>query len=211
MALQQLYHPESGRMRIAGFMSGSGSNLRKILETEKRLETQEGYCPYKVVVIFSDNPSSNASRIAEEYQLPCILSDIQRFYDARKRPRRDMHVREKFDFQTLSFLEPYDIDVLAFAGYMSIASPLLVRRFLGVNVHPADLSVRERDLPKYNGAHAVRDAILAGEHFLSSSTHMIEEKVDQGKILMISKPLEVRLDGVDLRNKKEVQRVAEEH
>ena len=43
MALKELYHSESGRMRIAGLMSGSGSNLRKIIENGKRLEAEEGH------------------------------------------------------------------------------------------------------------------------------------------------------------------------
>ena len=53
MTLKELYHPESGRMRVAGLISGSGSNLRKIIENGRRLEAEEGRSPYKVVVILS--------------------------------------------------------------------------------------------------------------------------------------------------------------
>jgi hypothetical protein len=39
----------------------------------------------------------------------------------------------------------------------------------------------------------VRDAILAGERTISSTTHVIEPVVDGGQILMISPPMEVVL------------------
>ena len=35
-----LYDPHNGVMRIAGFMSGSGTNLRRILEYERELEQE---------------------------------------------------------------------------------------------------------------------------------------------------------------------------
>jgi folate-dependent phosphoribosylglycinamide formyltransferase PurN len=70
----------------------------------------------------------------------------------------------------------------------------LINAFLGINVHPADLSIKNSDgTRKYTGDHAVRDAILAGEEYIRSSTHIIEEKVDYGKILLISAPLPIIL------------------
>jgi folate-dependent phosphoribosylglycinamide formyltransferase PurN len=74
--------------------------------------------------------------------------------------------------------------------------------FLGINVHPADLSVRNPDgSRKYVGDHAVRDAILAGERTIGSSTHIIEPVVDGGRLLMISPSVEIVLEGGwDLRN-----------
>lgn len=56
MALKELYHPESGRrMGVAGLMSESGSNLRKIIEHGGVIEEREGRSSYQVIAIFSDN------------------------------------------------------------------------------------------------------------------------------------------------------------
>ena len=96
---------------------------------------------------------------------------------------------------TIRALSPFNISVAAYAGYMSIATKPLIDAFLGVNVHPADLSITNTEgTRKYVGDHAVMDAILAGEKYICSTTHIMRERVDYGEILMISKPMEVILD-----------------
>src|SRR3989344_5714406 len=157
MTLKELYNPESGRMRIAGLISGSGSNLRKIIEHERTLELRDGRLPYQVVVIFSDNPSSNADNIGNDYEIPVVVRDLGAFYKERNKPRNDLTVRAEFDEGTVEALKPFNVDIAAYAGYMSIATPVLINSFLGVNVHPADLSAMNGDKIKYTGAHAVRD------------------------------------------------------
>ena len=212
MALKELYHPESGRMRVAGFMSGSGSNLRKIIENQGRLEARDCRSPYQVVVIFSNNLTSNAQKIGGEYGIPVIENDMAKFHAERGRPKNDLSVRAEFDARTVESLKLFDIDVAAYAGYMAIATHPLINAFLGVNVHPADLSIMTGQKRKYTGANAVRDAILAGETQLRSTTHLIEREVDYGKILMVSYPTAVQLPkGFDRENKDQVKAVVDAH
>ncbi len=212
MALKELYNPESGIMRVAGFMSGSGSNLRKIIEHGRKREAEEGRTPCQVVVIFSENPKSNAKKIGNDYGIPVVLRDLEPFCEERGKPRRDLSVRAEFDEGTVKALKPFSVDVTAYAGYMSIATDPLINAFLGVNVHPADLSIMNGSKRKYTGDHAVRDAIVAGERQLRASTHIIEPKVDYGRILMISALLPVNLpQGFDPNNKDQVKAVSDEH
>ena len=176
--LTPLYDPGNGIMRVAGLMSGSGTNLRKIIENAVN---------YHVAVIFSDNMESNALKIGKDFDLPVVTRDKKGFYKKRGKPLRDMDVRVEFDYETVNALSPYGCSVAAYAGYMSIASPVLVNSFLGVNVHPADLSIVDKNgKRKYTGDHAVLDALVAGETELRSSTHLITNQVDGGPILMIS-------------------------
>lgn len=212
MALKELYHPEIGRMRIAGLMSGSGSNLRKIIEHGRKIEADEGRAPYQVVVIFSDNPKSNAEKIGKDYGIPVVVRDLGAFYIERGKPRKDLIVRAEFDDGTVKALKPFNVDVGAYAGYMSIATEQLINAFVGVNVHPADLSIMTGGKRKYTGDHAVRDAILAGEKNLRSTTHIIESQVDYGRILMVSRPLAVNLpEDFDSSNKDQVNMIADQH
>jgi folate-dependent phosphoribosylglycinamide formyltransferase PurN len=95
---------------------------------------------------------------------------------------------------------------------MSIASPVLTSTYVGVNVHPADLSIEEHGQRKYRGDHAVRDAILAGEKTIAATTHILSDEVDGGRILMISKPVEVRVPpGADLGDRTLLSRVESEN
>ncbi len=192
-----LYSPAPGRpMRVAGFMSGSGTNLVKILERQDDLAGTSGGCPYDVVVIFSDNPSSNGARIAESRGLPLAEADILAFYRSRGHDtKRDLSLRPEFDRKVIEKLGPYEVDAIVLAGYMSVVTAPLLEAFPGriVNVHPADLRILEGDRRKYTGDFAVRDAILAGESVLRATTHIVREQVDGGEILMVSDPVRVEL------------------
>src|SRR3989344_1453044 len=212
MILTKLHNPDNGPMQVVGLMSGSGSNLRKILELEKNLKAEQGTSPFTVVALFSDNAQSNATKIGKEFDLPVVVRDIGAFYAARGKPRRDMETRRVFDTMTVHALSPYQATVAAYAGYMSIVTTPLIKAFLGANVHPADLVIKEGDRRKYTGDNAVRDAILARETQLRSSMHIVEEKVDYGKILMRSAPLQIILpEGFDPNDEDLVTRVAQEH
>jgi len=194
--LRKLYNPKDEQMQVAGFMSGSGTNLRKIIEFERQLARERGKSPYRVAVIFSDNSESNAPKIGKDFDVPVIIRDKIGFYDARGKPLKDMAVRAEFDEETVQALLLYHIDVAAYAGYMSKATPVLINAFLGINVHPADLSVKTPDgRRKYTGDRAVAKAIVAGEKYICSTVHIVEEKVDYGRILRVSAPLEVVLEG----------------
>lgn len=223
---RSFYEPSENRsMRVACLMSGSGTNVRKILEHQLYLES-EGRIPYEVVVIFSDNWESRAPEIGKDYDVPVVIRDINAFYKKRgkkkryflKNPELDAGTRQAFDKEVLNALHPYQIDLAAYGGYMTASSEVLVNGMLGVNVHPADLSIMEGGKRKYIGARVVRDAIIAGEKELRSSTHIIKEQVDYGELLVISQPLKVELSTdfslEDLRkkeNRKRLNEIANEH
>lgn len=100
-------------------------------------------------------------------------------------------MRTEEDRQIVKYLSPFNAKLAVYAGYMCIASKPLVDAFIGVNVHPADLTIEEKGKRKYVGKYAVRDALLAGEQNIRSSIHIVEEEVDNGQILMISSPVKI--------------------
>ncbi len=182
-------------MNVAGFMSGSGTNLVKILEAQQRLSAS-GASPYKVSVIFTDNASSNASAIGERFGVPVVTHDIMGFYRERGRPdKMDLNLRPGFDRISLEMLEGHPFDLAALCGYMSIVTAPLLEALPGrlVNVHPADLSVMKGGKRKYTGDRAVHDAIAAGEPGIHSTTHIVRAEVDGGEILLVSKAVPVEL------------------
>ena len=56
MAITPIFDPQTAArpMRVAAFMSGSGTNIKKLIEQEMVLRESEGKSPFEVVFIFSD-------------------------------------------------------------------------------------------------------------------------------------------------------------
>jgi folate-dependent phosphoribosylglycinamide formyltransferase PurN len=218
MAYKLLFNSKKQPMRVACFMSGSGTNVRKILEYQVKLKKENGKSPYEVVVIFTDNPESNAKKIAEEYGISLVVNDIKAFY--HDKDIKDKSVREEFDKKAVELIKPYKVDLIALCGYAWFVTKPLLSKYIIVNVHPADLSVKENGKRKYVGLYhiPVMKAIFAGEKYLHSSTHIVIEDVDMGEILVVSKPLKVELpEGFTIEylkkseNKELMKKISEEH
>lgn len=219
MDLAPIFNPEKkGRpMRVAVFMSGTGTNAEKLLEHERQLKEKEGSSPYHVIFIFSDRAdgSSRGERIAYQAGIPYFSYDIRRFHQLIGVKRtvlteEGLIVRREYDRVAEVLIKAFSIDVVALCGYMSYTT---ISRC--VNVHPADLSIRdEYGKRRFVGDDAVRDAILAGERYLRASTIWTDEGVDTGPLLMVSEPVEVRLPGPISELKKDEEafrRVVEEN
>ncbi len=198
MTLIPFYDPKKnkGPMKVAAFMSGSGSNIRMLLKREQDLIKEKGESPFHVVFIFSDRSDGKCQgeKIALENGLPYFSYDIRKFHSMRGISRsvgtkEGLAARSEFDRIPGTLLNAFDIDMIALGGYMSFTT------IEGcVNVHPADLSILTADNKrKYTGDDAVRDAILGGEKELRASTLWTDQGVDTGPLLMVSGPVEINL------------------
>ena len=189
------------KMRVALFVSGSGTNGLRILERSKEPDSN-----YEVTLIFSDIKDDRTKRsgekmcrakdIAEEWGVAYEFVDIRDFYAERGLKRTDLSIRPDFDRLVLEKLEDYELDLIANAGYMSIMTPVLLNRYSGrvVNVHPADLTKMDGEKRKYVGIHVVEEAIMAGDKEIRSTTHIVREEVDHGEILVLSEPVKIELE-----------------
>jgi phosphoribosylglycinamide formyltransferase 1 len=208
MRLKPLFKSKEGQpMRVGILMSGSGTNAEKIIEYQQ----ENSNCNYQVVVIFTDNPNSQAQKIGKKNQIPVEILDIDKFFQEKNLPRYNLKARPEYDREVVRLLGPYHIDLLAYAGYMNITTEPIINELLGVNVHPADLSIKDGGgRRKYTGEEAVRDAIKAGEKRISSTTHIVTSGVDQGAILMISKPLKVVIPkGLSVKEGQDLDKIVE--
>ena len=183
-------------MRVAAFMSGSGTNVIRLIERQKELENDSGSSPFKVIFIFSDRSDgvSQGERIALEAGIPYFSYDIRHFYELRGLKKaistpEGMAARREFDSVAARLIKAFEIDIIALAGYMSY---LTLNRC--VNVHPADLSILTRDgKRRFVGDQSVVDAIASGETYIRASTIWTDAGVDTGPLLMVSNPLKVEL------------------
>ena len=219
MPITPIFDPKTSErpMRVAAFMSGSGTNIMKLIEREKKLKVTEGSSPFEVVFIFSDRSDGKCAgeQIALDNGLPYFSSDIRVFHRLRSLKRsvltpEGMAARKEYDSIAQKLVQAFEVDVIALGGYMSYTS---LNRC--VNVHPADLSISSSDGGrKYVGDNAVYDVILAGETSIRTSTLWTDERVDSGPLLMVSEPLEVKLpEPIDSlkKNTEKFLNIVDEH
>lgn len=194
--LRALYARKDEPMRVAAFMSGTGSNLRKILES------QGANTLFKVVMIFSDTADEkicNARKIAEEYKIAYYCNDIREYYAKRgQSSRRDLKIRQEYDGETAKLVRMHKADVVALCGYMSLLTKPVIGNFLTLNVHPADLRAKDgsgrRKYAGCMGADCVKMAILNGENSVRSTTHIVTDELDGGQLLLVSRPVKLDAD-----------------
>jgi len=219
MPVIPIFNPEKSRrpMRVAAFMSGSGTNIIKLLEREREFKKENGSSPFHVIFIFSDRSDGvcHGEKIACENGIPYFSYDIRSFHRLKglKREvttRQGLSARREFDSVATSLIKAFDIDVIALGGYMSY---ITLERC--INVHPADLSIlTDEGKRRYVGDYAVLDAIASGETLLRSSTLWTDRGVDTGPLLMVSEPLKVELpESLEslLKDRKRLLQVAKEH
>ncbi len=227
-----LYEPRGEPARVAAFMSGSGSNVTRLLELQRRLDAAGG-SPFRVVVIVTDCADTahcKAREIAAAFgDLPLIELDIKQFYAERGHPKvtvrteRGFEIREEYSDALWRRLEPLAPDFAALGGFESLTN--LWAKLPAINVHPGDLSVLVDGRRHLVGLHTIpiKRAILMGLNELRSTTILATPytrklEMDEGPVLMISRPIRIELpEGVtreDLRdpaNKERLEAIAKEH
>ena len=149
--------------RLAIFVSGNGTNMQNIIE-----RVRAGQIPAEIALVLIDNPEAYALKRAERLKVETVVVDRKRFDS-----------KEKFEAEIERHLQRKKIDYIILAGFMRILSPAFVKahplRIL--NVHPALL-------PKFPGAHAIRDAWEAKAKVTGVTIHFVTEDVDSGPIVL---------------------------
>jgi phosphoribosylglycinamide formyltransferase 1 len=144
--------------RLGVLASGSGTILAAILDAE-----------LPVVAVVVDRPC-RAVALAEAAGIPVVVVE-RHSYGA------DFD-RAAYTARVVDALAPFDIDVVAMAGFGTVLDGLFFRRYPQrvVNTHPALL-------PAFRGWRAVPAALAAGVKVTGCTVHVATEIVDDGPIL----------------------------
>jgi phosphoribosylglycinamide formyltransferase-1 len=145
-------------LSVVVLISGAGSNLRALLEA-----TQDPRMPVRILAVGSDNAASGLEH-AELFGVPTFVVDPNSFA-----------TREAWAQVLLDNVEFWNPDLVVLAGFMKILPPEFVAALTPnlINTHPSLL-------PKYPGAHAVRDALADGAKVTGVTIHVVDEGVDTG-------------------------------
>jgi formyltetrahydrofolate-dependent phosphoribosylglycinamide formyltransferase len=162
--IQKMHAPQGGKLRIAVLGSGVGSNFSAIVDA-----IQDGKLDVEVVAAISDQKDSGFLAIARKAGIP------SHFVDPGTNPKKLGEAAQK---EIFDHLERARTDVVVLAGFMRILKDPVIREYSGriVNVHPSLL-------PKHKGAHAVQDALDAGDSEAGCTVHLVTAEIDTGDIL----------------------------
>ena len=147
-------------MKIIVFFSGTGTNLKSIIENQKKYG-------YEVTSCFTNNPKANGINICRQSGLNCRVLDNNNFED-----------RVQFDKEIDRFLNKINPDFIILAGYMRIISDFLVDKWEGqiINIHPSLL-------PRYPGLNTHQRALDAGDVYHGTTIHFVTSELDDGPII----------------------------
>lgn len=163
-------------LRVALLASKHAEGLGALLADPNRGSTWE-----LSIVIGADGDLAELP-LLEEAHVPVELRPI------REVPAfRNLRAREEYDERTGELLASLKIDYVLLAGYPYVLTEPLLARFPErvLAIHDADLSRRNAI---YAGAHAVRDAILAGENETRSSIYLVTRDVAHGPLFLLGAP-----------------------
>ena len=195
-----------GKLRVAGYISGSGNSLWKIHELQKELEkTWEG-SPFEISGCFSSDPAAKGVAAAEELGIPVESLDLRAFYRERGEKFANMELRKEYDMEVLKLIEKFNADIIVLAGYVWATTSVILDNYTVVNVHPADLSIIKDGKKAFAGANGVGDALSAGMNELRSSSHLATSQIDGGPVLVISPGVPVDYSLAETLSEKDFMR-----
>ena len=150
-------------MKIAVFVSGRGSNLQAILDSQKEYKTVE------VKAVISDKISCPAFQIADKYSIPAFsLGDKEGCTGNNELP---------------GLLSKLEIEFIVLAGFLKLIPNEVIKRYSKkiINIHPALL-------PSFGGKGMygmnVHKAVFESSAKVSGVTiHFVDETYDTGKII----------------------------
>ena len=151
------------KIRTAVFISGTGSNLKNLIKFSLKKKS-----PIEIILIISNNVKAKGLNYSKIYKIK------KKIYNYNK--------KKISETKTLKDLKSNDIKLICLAGFMKILSENFIRKFKGkiLNIHPSLL-------PKYKGLNTHHRAIQNKEKYSGCTVHLVNSKLDSGKIILQKK------------------------
>jgi phosphoribosylglycinamide formyltransferase-1 len=149
--------------KIAIFISGSGTNMKAIIEAVKT-----GVINAEISFVFSNKADALGLKFAKNMGITTEILNHKNF-----------NSRLEFDMEMLEIVKKHQLDLICLAGFMR----LLTKEFLQeltmpiINIHPSLL-------PDFKGANAVRDAFEADVKRTGCTVHYVVPEMDAGEIIV---------------------------
>ena len=147
------------KIKTAVFISGDGSNLKKIIKFSKIKKS-----PLSINLIISNTTKAKGLKYAIQFNIRKKIFNFQSIKNVEK--------------NIIILLKKEKIQFICLAGFMKILSKSFIKQFDGkiINIHPSLL-------PKYKGLNTHERAINNKDRYAGCTVHYVNEKLDSGHII----------------------------
>ena len=173
----------SNKINTAIFISGTGSNLKSLIKFSKLKKS-----PITIGIIISNNPKSKGLKYAKINKIKKKVFNLN---------------STLFEKKAINELKKNNINLICLAGFMKILSKSFIKNFNGkiLNIHPSLL-------PKYKGLNTHVKAIKNKDKYSGCTVHLVNSKLDSGRIINQKK---VRINKLDTPETLAKKILAQEH
>jgi len=173
----------SNKINTAVFISGAGSNLKSLIKFSKLKKS-----PITIGIVISNNPKSKGLKYAKINKIKKKVFNLN---------------STLFEKKAINELKKNNINLICLAGFMKILSKSFIKNFNGkiLNIHPSLL-------PKYKGLNTHVKAIKNKDKYSGCTVHLVNSKLDSGRIINQKK---VRINKLDTPETLAKKILAQEH
>ena len=163
-------------LNVAVLVSGGGTNLQALLDSEARGENPNG----KITLVVASKPGVYAlERAAKAGVEGCVVR------------RKDYASSEDFDAALLKTLKDHNIDLVVLAGFLSVLGPSVIAAYPMriLNIHPS--LIPSFCGKGFYGLHVHEAALAKGVKVSGATVHFVTADCDAGPIIL-QKAVEVK-------------------
>ena len=151
------------KLKVSVFISGRGTNLKSLINFSKKKNS-----PIKIILVVTDNKNAKGLYFAKKNKIKFLFINYKN--------------KIKAENKILINLKNYNVNLICLAGFMKILSKKIINNYKNriLNIHPSLL-------PKYKGLRTHERVIKNNEKFTGCSVHIVNSKLDSGKIILQKK------------------------
>ena len=151
------------KLRVCIFISGRGTNLNSLIKFSKKKNS-----PIRIDLVISNNKKAKGIYFAKKNNIKFLFINYKNL--------------NKAENKIMVNLIKNNIDFICLAGFMKILTKKITSIYKNriLNIHPSLL-------PKYKGLNTHKRVIKNKEKFTGCTVHLVDSRVDSGKIILQKK------------------------
>ena len=151
------------KLNVSVLISGRGTNLKSLINFSKTKNSRINIC-----LVITNNKNAKGLNFAIKNNIKYLIVNYKN--------------KNKAENEILLNLKKKKINLICLAGFMQILSKKIVNRYKDriLNIHPSLL-------PKYKGLNTHERVIKNKEKFTGCTVHIVNSKLDDGKIILQSR------------------------